>query len=154
MFLPSFKAFLNMYVDETASTGHARGYQSTTEDDNPPSPMAVDTLDSLLSQPLSNSPVIPRGKQDGGGLRFQNPMTPPSNPHTPASPSTQRHAQVSGGDWIRSLSNQSPGYICHHPIGVLDINHSLIKSVILCESFIHSLRIDHVMFVDFVVKNR
>ncbi|KAI0224052.1 Mediator of RNA polymerase II transcription subunit 14 [Lamellibrachia satsuma] len=105
------KAFLNMYVDETMSSSQTR-HQSTTEDDNPPSPFGMDTLDSLLSQPLSNSPSTARSKQDGG-LRFQNPMTPPSNPHTPASPSTQRHGQTHSSPAAASFPLASPPSMTH-----------------------------------------
>ncbi|XP_064603828.1 mediator of RNA polymerase II transcription subunit 14-like [Liolophura sinensis] len=84
------KAFLNMYVDETVLASYSRR-RSANEDDNPPSPIGMDSLDMFMSQQPSGSPASRR--QD---LRFTNPMTPPSNPHTPASPST---ARVSAGGY-------------------------------------------------------
>lgn len=84
-----------MYVDETVLASYSRR-RSTTEDDNPPSPIGMDSLDMFMSQQPSGSPASRR--QD---LRFTNPMTPPSNPHTPASPST---ARVSAGvRWTTGL---------------------------------------------------
>ncbi len=52
------------YVDESA----LQRRHSHTEDDHPPSPVAVG------------------GEGESGGLRFHAPQTPPSNPLTPASP--------------------------------------------------------------------
>ena len=60
-----FKAFLYKYVDEAALARRT----SQTEDDNPPSPLTMDPMNS-----------------DGSGLKFAPPQTPPSNPLTPASP--------------------------------------------------------------------
>jgi mediator of RNA polymerase II transcription subunit 14 len=58
---------------------------STTEDDNPPSPIVMDAVDvfSISQQPSIGSPA---SRRQDSGLRFPSPMTPPSNPHTPASP--------------------------------------------------------------------
>ncbi|ESO84116.1 hypothetical protein LOTGIDRAFT_211073 [Lottia gigantea] len=84
---PGLKTFLNMFVDDAALGGRSRR-RSTTEDDNPPSPM--DTVD-IFSQPNTGSPATRPPKQDlTSNFRFQNPMTPPSNPHTPASPGAAR----------------------------------------------------------------
>lgn len=87
------QAFLNLYVDDNVCLPSRR--RSTTEDDNPPSPIGMDTMDTFLSQqPSVGSPST--RKTDG--LRFPGPMTPPSvqsNPHTPGSPST-RLSQVGG----------------------------------------------------------
>lgn len=83
--------FLNKYVDD-AITGRHTHRMSTTEDDNPPSPMDSIDIFSLSSQPPSTG--SPASRQRGEtGLRF--PMTPPSNPHTPASPSAARMSGVS-----------------------------------------------------------
>lgn len=86
-----FQHFLNKYVDD-AITGRHTHRMSTTEDDNPPSPMDSIDIFSLSSQtPSTGSPA---SRQRGEtGLRF--PMTPPSNPHTPASPSAARMSGVS-----------------------------------------------------------
>lgn len=80
------KAFLSKYVDETAVFRR----RSQSEDDNPPSPI---TMDSDGGGPMSFLGTHHRGPQSPaqqreGGLRFHPPLTPPSgsNPHTPASP--------------------------------------------------------------------
>nr|CAD7429019.1 unnamed protein product [Timema monikensis] len=79
-------AFLSKYVDETAVYRR----RSQSEDDNPPSPITMDTegggpMSFLGShRPGPQSPA----QQRETGLRFHPPLTPPSgsNPHTPASP--------------------------------------------------------------------
>ena len=90
-----FKAFLNMYVDDSVMSSHSCR-RSVSEDDNPPSPVGMDTLDSFMTghqaAGLSAGGSSRVQKQDG--LCFHSPMTPPSNPHTPASPSTSRISQV------------------------------------------------------------
>jgi mediator of RNA polymerase II transcription subunit 14 len=87
---PTLKGFLTKYVDETAVYRR----RSQSEDDNPPSPIAIDHSDSgpgsVGSSFLSSSNVrAPQSPRDAG-LRFgaPHPLTPPSNPHTPASPHT------------------------------------------------------------------
>ncbi|KAL3884058.1 hypothetical protein ACJMK2_030281 [Sinanodonta woodiana] len=85
-----FKAFLNMYVDD-ASTGPHPRRRSNTEDDNPPSPVGMDTMEVFsITQSHSGGSPQSRVRQDQGGPRFHGPMTPPSNPHTPASPGASR----------------------------------------------------------------
>lgn len=75
-----FQSFLNLFVDDTVLASQTRR-RSATEDDNPPSPIGMDTADSFLTgQGGIGSPAA---------RRYHNPMTPPSNPHTPASPSTR-----------------------------------------------------------------
>lgn len=90
------KGFLSKYVDETAVYRR----RSQSEDDNPPSPMAIE---ESQGGPLSvgtvggSSPFLsgglraPQSPRDATGLRFPQPITPPtsSNPHTPASPHPQ-----------------------------------------------------------------
>lgn len=91
-----FQVFLNLYVDDAIIGRHNRR-MSMTEDDNPPSPVSMDTMEMFnISQPPSMGSPASRQRQDGG-LRFPSasPMTPPSNPHTPASPSNVRMAGVS-----------------------------------------------------------
>lgn len=81
-FNKGLKTFLMKYVDESA----LQRRQSHTEDDHPPSPMAVGGGDgSDQQQP-----------QSSGGLRFHAPQTPPSNPMTPASPHQQPQQQQQG----------------------------------------------------------
>lgn len=76
------KTFLSKYVDETAV--YRRWSQS--EDDNPPSPVAMEDSQGVAS-PFPSNLRGPQSPRDSG-LRFQAPHTPPSvsNPHTPASP--------------------------------------------------------------------
>ncbi|BES92650.1 U1 small nuclear ribonucleoprotein C [Nesidiocoris tenuis] len=94
---PFLKSFLGKYVDE--SVMYRRRSQS--EDDNPPSPVAMDTGDPVGTPTGGGflgrgsggpgSPARTPGSQEppwGGALRFPAPHTPPSNPHTPASPHT------------------------------------------------------------------
>ena len=76
------------YVDESA----LQRRQSQTEDDHPPSPMAVGNEGSAAGG-------------EGGGLKFHAPQTPPSNPLTPASP----HAGGGGG------SSSSAGQFLQSP---------------------------------------
>jgi len=47
------QAFLNMFIDEAVMVGLARRH-STAEDDNPPSPVGMDTIDGLMSQPIGS----------------------------------------------------------------------------------------------------
>ncbi|XP_025098562.1 mediator of RNA polymerase II transcription subunit 14-like isoform X2 [Pomacea canaliculata] len=87
------KSFLSMFVDEKMTASHGR-QRSSTEDDNPPSPIGMD-MDVFMSQqqqPMLGSPATSRQLKDSSsGFRFHNnPMTPPSNPHTPASPGASR----------------------------------------------------------------
>lgn len=82
-----------MFVDEKMTASHGR-QRSSTEDDNPPSPIGMD-MDVFMSQqqqPMLGSPATSRQLKDSSsGFRFHNnPMTPPSNPHTPASPGASR----------------------------------------------------------------
>ncbi|KAM7302775.1 mediator of RNA polymerase II transcription subunit 14 isoform X1 [Ixodes scapularis] len=93
--IQGLRAFLSKFVDESACQLRRR---SQSEDDNPPSPIpTLEGMDSFLGPGLR--PLSPAQRpQDAsaaaaaavaaaaGGLRFHHPMTPPSNPHTPASP--------------------------------------------------------------------
>lgn len=85
------KGFLSKYVDQSAVYRR----RSQSEDDNPPSPIAMEDQPGgpgsvgggsspFLSGGLRGAPQSPR---DGGGLRFATPPSS-SNPHTPASPHT------------------------------------------------------------------
>ena len=67
--------------------------RSQSEDDNPPSPIRTDSVDSPTSF-LSHHRGPQSPIQREGGLRFHCPVTPPSNPHTPASPLTGSMSQV------------------------------------------------------------
>ncbi|CAH1798713.1 unnamed protein product [Owenia fusiformis] len=90
---PGLKAFLNIYVDDTATASLSRR-RSTTEDDNPPSPTGIDIMDSFMtSQSHNTGSPANRAQKDAQGLRFNSPKTPPSNPHTPASPIASKLGQ-------------------------------------------------------------
>ncbi|XP_014256171.1 mediator of RNA polymerase II transcription subunit 14 [Cimex lectularius] len=91
------KSFLSKHVDETVMFRR----RSQSEDDNPPSPVTLDSGECGVGTPGSTGgstsgflsggrgPSSPaRGGGSEGGLRFHPPLTPPSNPHTPASPHT------------------------------------------------------------------
>nr|CAD7587621.1 unnamed protein product [Timema genevievae] len=106
-------AFLSKYVDETAVYRR----RSQSEDDNPPSPITMDTegggpMSFLGShRPGPQSPA----QQRETGLRFHPPLTPPSgsNPHTPASPhpaisQTSQHQSFGSSPLTSSFSLASP----------------------------------------------
>ncbi|XP_049856745.1 mediator of RNA polymerase II transcription subunit 14 [Schistocerca gregaria] len=80
------KAFLSKYVDETAVFRR----RSQSEDDNPPSPVTMDSEGGGGMSFLGSHHRGPQSpaQQREAGLRFHPPLTPPSgsNPHTPASP--------------------------------------------------------------------
>uniref|UniRef100_A0A3Q3IFE7 Mediator of RNA polymerase II transcription subunit 14 n=1 Tax=Monopterus albus TaxID=43700 RepID=A0A3Q3IFE7_MONAL len=78
---PGLKTFLNMFVD---SNQDARR-RSVNEDDNPPSPVGVDMMDSLMNQlQAQQQPQTLRGAAGG----VYPPLTsPPPNYHTNVTPS-------------------------------------------------------------------
>ncbi|XP_015120340.1 mediator of RNA polymerase II transcription subunit 14 isoform X1 [Diachasma alloeum] len=88
------KTFLSKYVDESAVFRR----RSQSEDDNPPSPVTMDSEGPGGVGFMSHhrgGPQSPAQQRDG--LRFHPPLTPPSgsNPHTPASPHTANISQAS-----------------------------------------------------------
>ncbi|XP_048396504.1 mediator of RNA polymerase II transcription subunit 14 [Stegostoma tigrinum] len=91
---PGLKTFLNMFVD---STQDARR-RSVNEDDNPPSPIGGDMIESLMSQ-LQSQPQQPFTKSSGTA---SYPLTsPPTSYHNTVTPSPQM------------MPTQSPGSL--HP---------------------------------------
>ncbi|KAK0042754.1 mediator of RNA polymerase II transcription subunit 14 [Biomphalaria pfeifferi] len=103
------KAFLSMFVDEGVTMGLGRR-QSATADDNPPSPL--DPSEIFSSQQSTGSPLPrptqPQARQES--FRFHSPMTPPSNPHTPASPGNARLlAGVNPSPSTTLMGTPSPG---------------------------------------------
>lgn len=93
------QTFLSMFVDEGVTMGLGRR-QSTTADDNPPSPLGIDPSEMFLSQQPSTGSPAPRQSQTqarADSFRFHSPMTPPSNPHTPSSPGS---ARLPGVSWV------------------------------------------------------
>ncbi|KAK0164402.1 hypothetical protein PV328_003035 [Microctonus aethiopoides] len=87
------KTFLSKYVDESAVFRR----RSQSEDDNPPSPVTMDSDGSGVGfmSHHRGGPQSPAQQRDG--LRFHPPLTPPSgsNPHTPASPHPANISQAS-----------------------------------------------------------
>lgn len=81
--IPGLRAFLSKF------TG---GREAPHDPDNPISPLALESVDAFLSpsqaRGAAGSPASNRSATTDSALRFpqHHPMTPPSNPHTPASP--------------------------------------------------------------------
>uniref|UniRef100_A0A3P9ANX1 Mediator of RNA polymerase II transcription subunit 14 n=1 Tax=Esox lucius TaxID=8010 RepID=A0A3P9ANX1_ESOLU len=73
---PGLKTFLNMFVD---SSQDARR-RSVNEDDNPPSPVGGDMMDSLLNQLQAQQPPQPMRGGPGG---VYPPLTSPPTPYHP-----------------------------------------------------------------------
>ncbi|RXN01880.1 Mediator of RNA polymerase II transcription subunit 14 [Acipenser ruthenus] len=98
---PGLKAFLNMFVDSNQDVRR----RSVNEDDNPPSPVGVDAMDTMMSQlqPLQF------GKQPGGTGAY--PLTsPPTSYHTGVAPSPGNiHAANSPSGALRAPSPASFG---------------------------------------------
>ncbi|KAJ8004670.1 hypothetical protein DPEC_G00138730 [Dallia pectoralis] len=74
---PGLKTFLNMFVD---SSQDARR-RSVNEDDNPPSPVGGDMMDSLLNQ-FQAQPQPPQPMRGGPGGVYP-PLTSPPTPYHP-----------------------------------------------------------------------
>uniref|UniRef100_A0A3B4ZTM6 Mediator of RNA polymerase II transcription subunit 14 n=1 Tax=Stegastes partitus TaxID=144197 RepID=A0A3B4ZTM6_9TELE len=72
---PGLKTFLNMFVD---SNQDARR-RSVNEDDNPPSPVGVDMMDTLLNQLQPQQP--PQTMRGGAGGVYPPLTSPPPNYH-------------------------------------------------------------------------
>uniref|UniRef100_A0A452GQC7 Mediator of RNA polymerase II transcription subunit 14 n=1 Tax=Gopherus agassizii TaxID=38772 RepID=A0A452GQC7_9SAUR len=90
---PGLKTFLNMFVD---SNQDARR-RSVNEDDNPPSPIGGDMMDSLISQlQPQQSQQQPFAKQAGASGAY--PLTsPPTSYHNTVTPSpSMMHTQSPG----------------------------------------------------------
>ncbi|XP_041115002.1 mediator of RNA polymerase II transcription subunit 14-like isoform X1 [Polyodon spathula] len=98
---PGLKTFLNMFVDSNQDMRR----RSVNEDDNPPSPVGVDAMDTMMSQlqPLQF------GKQPGGTGAY--PLTsPPTSYHTGVAPSPGNiHAVNSPSGALRVPSPASFG---------------------------------------------
>lgn len=134
------KGFLSKYVDENAVYRR----RSQSEDDNPPSPIAMEESQGGPTSVGGSSPFLgtssgsgsirgPQSPRDAG-LRFAPPHTPPSisNPHTPASPHPisqshpnfnmtsppgphMPHPSPSGGLMPSSPLNPQPSPMAHSP---------------------------------------
>uniref|UniRef100_A0A8B9T8P0 Mediator of RNA polymerase II transcription subunit 14 n=1 Tax=Anas platyrhynchos TaxID=8839 RepID=A0A8B9T8P0_ANAPL len=89
---PGLKTFLNMFVD---SNQDARR-RSVNEDDNPPSPIGGDMMDSLISAASTPATTTPFAKQAGASGAY--PLTsPPTSYHNTVTPSpSMMHTQSPG----------------------------------------------------------
>ncbi|XP_061826759.1 mediator of RNA polymerase II transcription subunit 14 isoform X2 [Nerophis lumbriciformis] len=76
---PGLKTFLNMFVD---SNQDARR-RSVNEDDNPPSPVGVDVMDTLINQLQAQ----PQSLRPAGGGVYPPLTSPPPNYHANITPS-------------------------------------------------------------------
>ena len=77
--IQNIKNFLLKYMGDDEAALQRRQSQAA-EDDNPPSPL------NIGGNSLGTSGGDSGSDQSAGGLKFQAPHTPPSNPLTPASP--------------------------------------------------------------------
>uniref|UniRef100_A0A3B4YNB9 Mediator of RNA polymerase II transcription subunit 14 n=1 Tax=Seriola lalandi dorsalis TaxID=1841481 RepID=A0A3B4YNB9_SERLL len=87
---PGLKTFLNMFVD---SNQDARR-RSVTEDDNPPSPVGVDVMDSLMNQ--LQAPQQPQTMRGGTGGVYPPLTSPPPNYHANVTPPSMMPTQSPG----------------------------------------------------------
>ncbi|XP_076011510.1 mediator of RNA polymerase II transcription subunit 14 isoform X2 [Genypterus blacodes] len=90
---PGLKTFLNMFVDNNQDARR----RSVNEDDNPPSPVGVDMIDSLMNH-LQAPPPQPPVRGGAGGV--YPPLTSPPAPY---------HANVAPSPSM--MPTQSPGSI-------------------------------------------
>ncbi|XP_069492639.1 mediator of RNA polymerase II transcription subunit 14 isoform X2 [Ambystoma mexicanum] len=144
---PGLKTFLNMFVDSNQDARRS----SINEDDNPPSPIGGDMMDSLLSQLQPQTQQQPFSKQAGTSgvypltsppASYHNTVTPspsmmitqspgtidPSSPYTMMSPNQRvgnwpGSPQVSGPSPAARITGMSPANTSlHSPIP--DVSHS------------------------------
>uniref|UniRef100_A0A8C7CBF2 Mediator of RNA polymerase II transcription subunit 14 n=1 Tax=Oncorhynchus kisutch TaxID=8019 RepID=A0A8C7CBF2_ONCKI len=104
---PGLKTFLNMFVD---SNQDARR-RSVNEDDNPPSPVGGDMMDTFMSQLQAQQQQQPMRAGPGG---VYPPLTSPPTPYHPNVP-TQSPGERGWGQWPGSpqVSGPSPGARIH-----------------------------------------
>ncbi|XP_015252710.1 PREDICTED: mediator of RNA polymerase II transcription subunit 14 isoform X1 [Cyprinodon variegatus] len=107
---PGLKTFLNMFVD---SNQDARR-RSVNEDDNPPSPVGVDVMDSLMTQLQSHQQAQP---MRGGGGGVYPPLTsPPPNYLANVTPSPSMMPTQSPGN-IHASGSPSGALRAPSPFG-------------------------------------
>ncbi|KAG7220953.1 hypothetical protein INR49_010202 [Caranx melampygus] len=87
---PGLKTFLNMFVD---SNQDARR-RSVTEDDNPPSPVGADVMDTLINQ--LQPPQQPQTMRGGAGGVYPPLTSPPPNYHANVTPPSMMPTQSPG----------------------------------------------------------
>uniref|UniRef100_A0A671Y3C3 Mediator of RNA polymerase II transcription subunit 14 n=1 Tax=Sparus aurata TaxID=8175 RepID=A0A671Y3C3_SPAAU len=107
---PGLKTFLNMFVD---SNQDARR-RSVNEDDNPPSPVGVDVMDSLMIQlQAQQQPQTMRG---GAGGVYPPLTSPPPNYHANVTPSPSMMPTQSPGN-IHASGSPSGALRAPSPFG-------------------------------------
>ncbi|KAK1902707.1 Mediator of RNA polymerase II transcription subunit 14 [Dissostichus eleginoides] len=107
---PGLKTFLNMFVD---SNQDARR-RSVNEDDNPPSPVGVDVMDSLMNQlQAQQQPQTMRG---GAGGVYPPLTSPPPNYHANVTPSPSMMPTQSPGN-IHASGSPSGALRAPSPFG-------------------------------------
>uniref|UniRef100_A0AC11BX96 Mediator complex subunit 14 n=1 Tax=Ovis aries TaxID=9940 RepID=A0AC11BX96_SHEEP len=138
---PGLKTFLNMFVD---SNQDARR-RSVNEDDNPPSPIGGDMMDSLISQlqPPPQQQPFPKQPGSSGAYPLTSPPTSyhstvnqsPSMMHTqspgtldPSSPYTMVSPSGRAGNWPGSPQVSGPSPATRMP-GMSPANPSLHSPV-------------------------
>uniref|UniRef100_A0A665VSQ9 Mediator of RNA polymerase II transcription subunit 14 n=1 Tax=Echeneis naucrates TaxID=173247 RepID=A0A665VSQ9_ECHNA len=122
---PGLKTFLNMFVDSNQDPRR----RSVNEDDNPPSPVGVDVMDSLMNQ--LQPPQQPQTIRGGAGGVYPPLTSPPPNYHANVTPPSMMPTQSPGaldpsspyaivspshrGQWPGSpqVSGPSPGARIH-----------------------------------------
>ncbi|XP_037136584.1 mediator of RNA polymerase II transcription subunit 14 isoform X2 [Syngnathus acus] len=105
---PGLKTFLSMFVD---SNQDARR-RSVNEDDNPPSPVGVDMMDTLVSQ-MQTQPQTMRG---AGGSVYPPLTSPPPNYHANVTPSPSMMPTQSPGN-IHASGSPSGALRAPSPFG-------------------------------------
>uniref|UniRef100_A0A7N9AY51 Mediator of RNA polymerase II transcription subunit 14 n=1 Tax=Mastacembelus armatus TaxID=205130 RepID=A0A7N9AY51_9TELE len=106
---PGLKTFLNMFVD---SNQDARR-RSVNEDDNPPSPVGVDMMDSLMNQLQAQPTQTLRG---GAGGVYPPLTSPPPNYHANVTPSPSMMPTQSPGN-IHASGSPSGALRAPSPFG-------------------------------------
>uniref|UniRef100_A0A665VRT6 Mediator of RNA polymerase II transcription subunit 14 n=1 Tax=Echeneis naucrates TaxID=173247 RepID=A0A665VRT6_ECHNA len=87
---PGLKTFLNMFVDSNQDPRR----RSVNEDDNPPSPVGVDVMDSLMNQ--LQPPQQPQTIRGGAGGVYPPLTSPPPNYHANVTPPSMMPTQSPG----------------------------------------------------------
>uniref|UniRef100_A0A4W6DHG5 Mediator of RNA polymerase II transcription subunit 14 n=1 Tax=Lates calcarifer TaxID=8187 RepID=A0A4W6DHG5_LATCA len=107
---PGLKTFLNMFVD---SNQDARR-RSVNEDDNPPSPVGVDVMDSLMNQLQPQQQ--PQTMRMGAGGVYPPLTSPPPNYHANVTPSPSMMPTQSPGN-IHASGSPSGALRAPSPFG-------------------------------------
>ncbi|XP_061580211.1 mediator of RNA polymerase II transcription subunit 14 isoform X1 [Cololabis saira] len=107
---PGLKTFLNMFVDANQDARR----RSVNEDDNPPSPVGVDVMDSLMIQ--LPAPQQPQALRGGAGGVYPPLTSPPPNYHANVAPSPSMMPTQSPGN-IHAAGSPSGALRAPSPFG-------------------------------------